>query len=72
MLLGIVPWVKRRSGQITLLDQALKIEQAVSEAAYQMTPSFPGLGQGRCKCGSLKSLKFKWKDQPIPHPSFFC
>ena len=54
-----------------LLDQALKIEQTVSEAAYQMTPGFPGLGQGRCKCGALKSLKFKWKDQPIPHPSFF-
>ena len=45
--------------------------RANSGAAYQMTPFFPGLGQGRCKCGALKSLKFKWKDQPIPHPSFF-
>ncbi len=36
-----------------------------------MTPSFPSVGQGRCKCGAVKSLKFKWKDQPIPHPSFF-
>ena len=52
----------------SLLDQALKIEQSVCEAAYQMTPSFPGLGQGRCKCGAIKSLKFKWKE-PIPQYS---
>ena len=51
--------------------QALKIERSVSEAAHQMTPSFPGLGQGCCKCGAIKSLKFKWKEEPIPHPSFF-
>ena len=51
----------------SLLDQALKIEQSV---CYQMTPRFPGLGQGRCKCGATKSLKFKWKEEPIPHASF--
>ena len=55
----------------SLLDRALKIERSVCEAAYQMTPSFPGLGQGRCKCGAMKSLKFKWKENPVPHPSFF-
>ena len=55
----------------SLLDQALKIERSVCEAAYQTTPNFPGLGQGRCKCGAVKSLKFKWKEEPIPHPSFF-
>ena len=49
----------------SLLDQALKIEQSVCEAAYEMTPSFPGLGQGRCKCGAIKSLKFKWKNQSL-------
>ena len=37
-----------------LLDQAFKIEQSVTEAAYQMTPSYPGVGQGRCKCGAVK------------------
>jgi hypothetical protein len=42
-----------------LLDQALKIEQSITKAAYQMTASFPGIGQGRCKCGAVKSLKFK-------------
>ena len=36
-----------------------------------MTPSYPDIGQGRCKCGAAKSLKFKWKDQPISHPSLF-
>ena len=55
----------------SLLDQALKIEQSDCEATYQMTPSFPGLGQGRCKGGAIKSLKFKWKEEPISHPSFF-
>ena len=38
-----------------LLDQALKIEHSVTEAAYQMTPSYPGVGQGQCKCGAVKA-----------------
>ena len=27
--------------------------------------------QGRCKCGAVKSLKFKWMEEAIPYPSFF-
>ena len=54
----------------TVLRQALVLERRVSEAAFQMTSSFQE-GSGRCRCGGVKSLKFKWKQSPIDHPSFF-
>ena len=27
-------------------------------------------GQGRCRCGAIKSLKFKWRTHPIQYSSF--
>ncbi len=26
---------------------------------------------GRCVCSASKSLRFGWKEEPLPHPSFF-
>ena len=54
----------------TLIRQAIVLERRVSEAAFQMTPSYQE-GNGRCRCGGVKSLKFKWKQNPLDHPSFF-
>ena len=51
-------------------EEALVLERRVSEAAFQMTPSYQE-GNGRCRCGGVKSLKFKWKQSPIDLPSFF-
>ena len=54
----------------SLVDQVLKIEKEVTDAACQMTKEHTS-GHGRCHCGAVKSLKFKWKSHPIQYPSFF-
>ena len=54
----------------SLIDQVLKIEKEISDAACQMTKEHSS-GHGRCRCGAIKSLKFKWKNHPIQYPSFF-
>jgi hypothetical protein len=54
----------------SLIDQVLKIEKEIADAACQMTKEYVA-GRGRCRCGAVKSLKFKWKSHPIQYPSFF-
>lgn len=54
----------------SLVDQVLKIEKDIADAACQMTKEHIS-GQGRCRCGAVRSLKFKWKSHPIQYPSFF-
>ena len=55
---------------IKLIDQVHSLKRAVAEAAYQMTDHW-GSEQPKCKCGAVKIIRYKWKTQPIPHPSFF-
>lgn len=55
---------------INLLESAWQLNQAVADAAFEQADS-DVLTQGRCKCGTIKVLKFKWKPNPVPHPSFF-
>ena len=28
-------------------------------------------GEPHCRCGAVKILRYKWKTEPIPHPSLF-
>ena len=53
-----------------LLHHIYNIEKSVAGAGYQMT-AYGGGGKLRCQCGAVKTLRYKWKLQPIPHPSFF-
>ena len=53
-----------------LLTQSFDIMHGVAEASLQMTNAWRP-GEGRCRCGSRKRLKFSWKTSPMPHPSFF-
>ena len=54
----------------SLVNQVLKIEKEITDAACQMTKEHIS-GQGRCWCGAVKSLKFKWRNHPLQYPSFF-
>ena len=45
----------------SLVDQVLKMEK---DATCQMTKEHIS-GQGRCCCGAVRSLKFKWKSHPF-------
>ena len=53
-----------------LLTQSFEIIHGVAEASLQMTNAWRP-GEGRCRCGSCKKLKFSWKISPTPYPSFF-
>ena len=53
-----------------VMQKALDLEKRVGEAAYLMTNSWKE-EKGRCRCGGLKVLKFKWKTHPLEHPSLF-
>ena len=55
---------------VRLLQKAWHLNQAVANAAFEQADTLEAT-QGRCKCGSVKVLKFKWKPNPVPHPSFF-
>lgn len=54
----------------SLVNQVLKIEKEITDAACQMTKEHISR-QGRCRCRAVKSLKFKWKNHPLQYPSFF-
>lgn len=53
-----------------LLHRVYNIERSIASAGYQMT-EYGGRGEPRCECGAIKVLRYKWKLQPIPYPSFF-
>ena len=53
-----------------LLHRIYNIEKSVASAGYQMT-KYRGGGKPRCQSGAVKTLRYKWKLQPISHPSFF-
>ena len=53
-----------------LLNRIYNIERSVANAACQMT-EYGREGEPRCQCGAVKVLRYKWKLQPIPYPSFF-
>ena len=56
-----------------LMQKALALKEAVGEAGVSMTTDRIGGRSGRCKCGNVKGLKFKWKETQggVEYPSFF-
>ena len=42
----------------------------MGQEAYELTEYWQDTA-GRCRCSSVKVIRFGWKVSPIPHPSFF-
>lgn len=55
---------------LSVCQKVFDIEEAVAEEAFELTEYWED-SIGRCKCSSIKVIRFGWKTVPIPHPSFF-
>lgn len=53
-----------------VIQQVYQIQKSVGQASLQLT-SDSGIDVGRCVCSAIKTLRFGWKEDPLPHPSFF-
>lgn len=54
-----------------LINKVFDIQKCIGQAAYELTDYFEVADVGRCICSASKALRFGWKDESVPHPSFF-
>ena len=47
------------------------IQKSVGQAAYELSDYFQDTEVGRCVCSATKVIRFGWKNDLVPHPSFF-
>ena len=56
--------------QLSICQSVFSVEEAVGQEAYELTEYWQDTA-GRCRCSSVKVIRFGWKESPIPYPSFF-
>ena len=54
-----------------IIRKVSEMQKSICQAAFQQSDYFECAEVGRCICSATKVLRFGWKDDPIPHPSFF-
>lgn len=55
----------------SVIAKVSDIQKSVGQAAYELSDYFELTEVGRCVCSATKALRFGWKDDLIPYPSFF-
>lgn len=54
-----------------VISKVSGIQKSVGQAAYELSDYFQNAEVGRCVCSATKALRFGWKNDLLPYPSFF-
>ena len=54
----------------SIIQKVSNIQGSIGQAALHLSDYYECADVGRCVCSASKSLRFGWKEEPLPHPSF--